>query len=142
MTGRKLALWVLVALVVVVALNQRSGGSHGARSLPRTDQWGDPFVTYKQVAGIRMDMGENKVLRLLGGEGSNDFYVNGPHVSNSVPGPTGLVLTFDYPLRGMDSPGSKAVSDSIVWWRICLQRGRVVGERLVEPSDRVVGCWS
>jgi len=140
-SGRKLALVGLVALLIVVALQQRSGG-HTARRLPRADEWGDPFVTETQLRGVRMGMTENGVLRLLDGEGSSGFYINGAVGSNSVPGPQGLILLFEYPVRGMGNPRSnKTRDDSITWFRICVQQGRVIGERRLAPYDRVAGCW-
>jgi hypothetical protein len=142
MTGRKLPYAVLVALLLVVALKE-AGGSDTATRVSRTDRWGDPFVSHGRLAAVGVGMTENEMFRRLGGEGSSGFYTNGPDGSNSVPGPRGLILLYEYPVRGRRNSGSDTpLHDQTTWWRICVQDGKVVGKRRLGRSVRSVGCWS
>ena len=132
-TGRGAIYALLLALLLVVALT-RGNGTNSTHSPSRTDEWGDPFVTDAQVGAVRVGMSDTEVFRLLDGEGSTGFYTNGPRGSTSVPGPTGLVLLYEYPVRSSDHRRP-------AWWRICLREGKVVGKRRVRHVELAVGCW-
>lgn len=85
MKGRKCACALLAGLLLVVAL-ARCGGSNAARSLPRTEGWGDPSVTDAQPAAMKVGMSDSEAFRLISGEGSSGDYSNGPGSVNSVRG--------------------------------------------------------
>jgi len=135
MIGRKLAVALLVAWLLFVVFTQ-SGSKKAVRHLPRTDGWGDLFVTEAQVAAIRLGMSQREVFRTLGGQGSSGYYY-----TDSVSSPTRTILTYDYPIRRTGNPGGDTMlDDGAVWWRICVRGTSVVGKRRIRPPDGNPGC--
>jgi hypothetical protein len=135
MRERKLAVALVVAWLLFIVLTQ-SGSNKAVRRLPRTDGWGDLFVTDAQVAAIRLGMSQREVFRMLDGQGSSGYYY-----TDSVPSPTRTILTYDYPIRRTGNPGRDTVlDDGSVWWRICVRGNSVVGKRRIRPPDGNPGC--
>jgi hypothetical protein len=134
MAGRKLAIALVVGVLLLAALPRLGGGAkHG---LPRTDGWGDPFVTDAQGAAIRVGMSVGAAFRLLGGKGSPGWYYTGP---GSIP--TGVMYSYDYPIRGTDHSGpTTMLNDRTTWFRICVQGNSVVGKARVPPSSHSSLC--
>jgi len=122
MTGRKLGWALFVTVVLAIALLQ-AGGSNKARSQPRTDGWGDPFVTNAQVAAVKVGMSESAAFRMLGGQGSYGWYNDGRDA-------------YEYPIRGTGDPGPDTMlNDNTTWFQICVQGNSVVSKARVPPSS-------
>ena len=78
--------------------------------MPRTDGWGDPFVTNAEFAAIRVGMSQTAAFRLLGGQGSNGYYTRWSNPDTGT-GVGEVILIHDYPIRGTGNPGPDTMLD-------------------------------
>ena len=118
-------------VLIVIAVGREHGHKH---SLPRTDGWGDPFVTDAQVAAVKVGMNGSEVSRLLGGPGdTGGDWSTGQYIG-----------IHNYPITGTGDPGPYPMAnDNTIYWRICVRVADniVVAKRRVDPSWEASGCW-
>jgi hypothetical protein len=112
-----------LATIVTATLIGGCGSGSTNTTPPRTDGWGDPYITDAQGRSIHVGESEAAAFRALGGEAQSG--------SHGAQAPVREV--FEYPIRGTGNPSELALTEAeaakgATWWEICVEYGRVVGK--------------
>jgi hypothetical protein len=120
-----------IALAIASAIGGCGNTSAKPSSPPRTDQWGDPYVTEAQGRSIHLGESEAQAFRALGGRANSG---KGRSVRETV----------QYPVRGTGSTENDEVNvpeaKEATWLEICLEGGRVVGVEQAKGGKLTEDC--